>query len=163
MAVRPARNPLRGRLAGFLVATALGVSGCDDRVLNIVENQGQLCVTPAGDPGSNPGNLREYKVDEPLKAEVSFNVCLTVKASDPMASCAIEQAGSNFLVTAQGSYFDTKPPKTLGCYGLHTYCETAAVPAGTYTFEYAGNSLELVVPSSGPIPCVGTAIVSLFY
>jgi hypothetical protein len=138
-----------------IVAAALSVSACDERVLHIVENQGQLCVTPAGDPGSNPTATRDYRADEALDLWVSFAPCLSSEATDLMASCAVEQAGSTFFVTASGSYFDTAHPKTKGCWGpLRARCETAPVPAGTYTFEYGGGSFELVVPSSRSIPCV---------
>lgn len=142
-------------------AGALGASACDGRVLHIVDH-GQLCVTPGGDSGSNPTEPRDYHADEALEVWVSFAACLTSKASDPTTSCGVEQTGNSFVVTARASYFDTDHPKTTGCWGLQTRCETAAVPAGTYTFEYGGNSLELVVPSSGPVPCVGFGLTGPF-
>ena len=71
------------------------------------------------------------------------------------ASCTVEQIGDTLRVDARGSYRDTGDNVcSTDCRPLTAQCVTAPIAAGTFTFEYAGQSADLVVPSTVPPPCV---------
>jgi hypothetical protein len=75
-----------------------------------------------------------------------------------MASCTVEQSGSTFVVNATASYRDVDAEAcSADCGVLSAHCPTPPVAEGTFVFQYAGGSVDLVVPSSGAAPCVGTA------
>jgi len=63
-----------------------------------------------------------------------------------------------FGVTATGSYHETGADAgSLDCRTLNPHCATTALGEGTFTFRYAGGSIDLVVPSTVPPPCIGKA------
>jgi hypothetical protein len=149
--------------AAVLGIVALAVAGCGGKDVQ-VENQGRLCVFPSSSVGQNGfGPLdttpREYVAGETLQLSVVFPLCLSSSCStDRQASCAAEQTGNTFAVTAQGSYREAGSGAcSADCGTLSPSCVTPALSEGTFTFKYAGGSVDLVVPSTVAPPCIGTA------
>ena len=147
-------------------AAALVAVGCGGKDV-VVQNEGRLCVFPASSVGQNGlvGTDRtplQYVAGEPLQLSVVFNVCLSSSCStNRQASCMVAKSGNTFAVTARGSYHqDTSGACTDDCGVLNPTCATPPVSEGTFTFEYAGGSVDLVVPSTVVPPCVGMAFGS---
>jgi hypothetical protein len=155
------------RLAGVVLGiVALAAVGCGGKEVQ-VENQGRLCVFPSSNAGQNGfGPLdptpRQYVAGEPLQLSVVFPLCLSSSCStDRQASCTAAQSGNTFAVTAKGSYHEAGSGAcTADCGTLAPSCETPMLSEGTFTFQYAGGSVDLVVPSTVAPPCVGTAFGS---
>jgi hypothetical protein len=152
------------RLVVFVFA-ALGAASCGRDVQ--VENQGRLCVFPASDVGANgfgpvDPTPRQYVAGEPLLVSVVFDLCLSSSCStDRMSSCTVEPSGSTFRVNASGSYREVGSGAcSADCGTLSPSCATQPVSEGTFTFTYAGGSVDLVVPSTVAPPCIGHALGS---
>ena len=98
---------------------------------------------------------RDYIANEVLFVSVLFPQCLSGSCTtDRRASCTVEQQGNSFVVNATASYHSTgETTCTLDCQTLSGGCGTPVIPAGTFTFAYAGASVDLVVPSTVPAPC----------
>ena len=147
-------------LVGVLLGVALAASGCSKGEDVQLQNQGRLCVFPS-DPGGSAVALdttpRDYVANEVLFAAVLFPGCFSGSCTtDRHVSCTVEQRGNSFVVNATASYHATGDTTcTTDCAILAGGCGTPAVPAGTFTFEYAGDSVDLVVPSTVPAPCAG--------
>jgi hypothetical protein len=150
---------LVGVVCGVAVLSAAGCGGKDVQV----QNQGQLCVGGSfqfGPPDTAP---RDYAAGSAVTVAVLFppgclsSTCMT----NPMAGCMIAQSGNTFTVSGTASYHDTGDDAcSADCRLLTASCETPVLAEGTFTFKYAGASVDLVVPSTVPPPCVGTAFGS---
>ena len=146
---------------GARVAVVLAVAGCGGGKDVQVQNQGELCVGGAitfGPPDTTP---REFVVGATVDLSVLFpprclsSTCMT----NPMTSCAVAQigTGNTFAVTGTASYHETGDNAcSADCRLLTASCTTPPLAEGTHTFQYAGRSIDLVVPSTVPPPCTGT-------
>ena len=147
------------RAGGACVAVVLAVAGCSGGKDVQVENQGELCVGGAiifGPPDTTP---RDFAVGATVTLSVLFPpYCLSSSCmTNPMASCAIAQSGNTFAVTGTASYHETGDgPCSADCRLLTASCTTPLLSEGTHTFQYAGRSVDLVVPSTVAPPCTGT-------
>jgi hypothetical protein len=127
-----------------------------------VDNQGKLCAFPAGTPDMHPELIdpapREYPADRDIAIAVTFPLCLSSScSSEAMASCTVQQTGNTLRVTATGSFVEkTAGACTTDCGRLTARCATTALAGGTYTIDYAGNTVDLVLPSTVSPPCVGS-------
>jgi hypothetical protein len=154
---------LAGVLCGVVV---LGTAGCGGGKDVQVKNQGRLCIFPASNPGTGPfpadTTTRQYVGGEALTLSVLFPFCLSGSCmTNRMSSCMAQQTGNTFVVTATASYHETGADAcTDDCGVLNPQCMTPVVSEGTFTFQYAGGSVDLVVPSTAPAPCVGMAFGS---
>jgi hypothetical protein len=145
-----------GVLCGVVMLAAAGCGGKDVHVLN----QGQLCVGRSIEFGAPDTTPREFAIGATVPVSVLFppgclsSTCMT----NPMASCALAQSGRTFAVTGMASYHETGDDAcSADCRLLTATCTTPPLSEGTHTFRYAGGSVDLVVPSTVPPPCVGTA------
>jgi len=149
------------RLAGALFGIVLGASGCGGETHEF-HNTGRACLFsgPPSDEFLVVPNLSTYmtdfQADDVLEVGV-FLRCMSstcTVAGSASASCTVEQIGDTLRVEARGSYRDNGDDAcSADCRPLIARCWTAPVPAGTFTFEYAGDSADLVVPSTVPPPC----------
>ena len=96
---------------------------------------------------------------EAVELSVVFPICLSSSCStDRQTSCTLARSGNTFAVTAKGSFHEAGSGAcTTDCAVLNPSCTTPTLSEGTFTFQYAGGSIDIVVPSTVPPPCTGTA------
>lgn len=148
------------RLMGVVLGIVLGASGCGGGETHEFHNTGRACLYPSAPPAENlffpPTNPSSYTADDVLDIAVLLR-CMSstcTVAGSASASCTVEQVGNTLRVDARGSYRDNGDDTcSADCQPLVAFCQTTPVPAGTFTFEYAGQSADLVVPSTALPPC----------
>jgi hypothetical protein len=144
----------------FVLAITAGCSAGE--VQRQVENQGKLCAFPPGTAPMHPELIDpaplEYPANQDIAVAVTFPLCMSSSCtSERMASCTVQQTGNTLRVTASGSFLEkTEGACTTDCGRLTAKCTIPALPAGTYTIDYAGRTTDLVLPSSVSPPCVGS-------
>ena len=143
------------RLAGMVYGVILAVAGCGGGKDVQIENQGRLCVFPASNVGTNAfgpvdTTPRQYVANEAVELSVVFPICLSSSCStDRQTSCTLARSGNTFAVTAKGSFHEAGSGAcTTDCAVLNPSCTTPVLSEGTFTFQYAGGSIDIVVPST---------------
>ena len=131
----------------FVVPAAL--AGCSEEYEVTVENEGALCVSPEGaDADPFACSPIEFGAGAVLRLSVNFQKCMSSSCDrDPRTSCKATVDGNVITVTAKGSYTHEEGECTDDCGFLVASCEVGPLPAGDYELRYAGETLELSVPS----------------
>jgi hypothetical protein len=120
-----------------LASLLLLLTACPTEVDNEHENVGFACLL--GEP------------DTAYEVTVDFEQCLS-------SSCD-ELVGSSCMVTIDGTTISIEAFATIrsktgqtactaDCGAARATCQTPPLPAGTYTVQYAGDTVELVVPTA---------------
>lgn len=157
------RNVSSTRIAFFLgLAAAAGCGGDGKGMDVVVHNVGDLCVYPANATNENPFIAdtmpRDYVAGDVANLAVLFQLCLSGSCTaDRQTTCTAMQDGNMITVDATASYRDTGGSTcTTDCALMIARCQTAPLPAGTYTFSFAHLGTALTIPSTVTAPCVGS-------
>jgi hypothetical protein len=148
---------------GFWCAciSALAATGCagdDALVPGLVEyvDQGDLCLF-AEEPTGPISGAQEFADGSTLVVTVALPECLSMSCDvNRVASCEVVQDADRLVVTSYLSY-EAAPEITqctMDCGHLVATCESAPLPAGSYTVVLGGASHALDVPSTIESPCM---------
>lgn len=148
------------RLALALVPLAACSFAPDDPVSHYVENEGRVCLQSSS---GQVGSTVRYEADTPLIISYQTPGCLSQSCdTGRFATCSVSNTGTNLAITSAASWHSDESPGaacTDDCGTVIAQCETAPLPAGTYTFTFSSKSLTLTVPSTLPEPpCANTAM-----
>lgn len=112
---------------------------------------GDLCIY-ANDPPATPMSTFETRVTpgDTLVVEVTLPTCLSGSCDvRRRARCDIARSDDALTITADFEYVTHDDDFcTLDCQVLTATCETGPLPAGEYVIAHAGQSEELVIPST---------------
>jgi hypothetical protein len=139
---------------------AMVVAACSSEIPHHYQNEGKLCVYPAGvygDPASAAAQSYAYAADSSFNVVVAFKGCLSSSCSrDIVTSCSVAETGGQLQVTSEGSYVELeKDTCTTDCMRFAATCTTPALSAGSQVFHHGADTLVLTLPSAGPPSCIG--------
>lgn len=119
-----------------LASLLLLLAACPTEVDNEHENVGFACLL--GEP------------DTAYEVTVDFEQCLSSSCDELVESaCTATLDGTTITIEASATIRSKtgQTPCTADCGAATATCQTPPLPAGTYTVEYAGDTVELVVPT----------------
>jgi hypothetical protein len=144
---------------------AVGATGCfflggDGAVARERQDAGRVCLyaSPPASPWdtSQPQSFAAGAAVHVVHHEGCFSSSCT---RDLVASCATAAANSAFHVTTSTSWTDLSGGDracTDDCGFAMSTCPTPPLPAGSYTFTFAGETVALAIPSdTTEVPCLG--------
>jgi hypothetical protein len=125
------------------------------------EDEGTLCVVGTALLDSEDGEgprTTTYEAGAPVTINVVLEECANGCAEDVEASCSIEMDGNTLRVSASGSYREPGSGSCIDvCVVVDAQCESEPLPAGSYTVEYAGESVGFDVPDERVPATIGQA------
>ncbi|MEM6927616.1 MAG: hypothetical protein AAF602_11845 [Myxococcota bacterium] len=132
-----------------LASTLLLLTACPADEIVELENVGVACL------GSHEGGVADIDEDAASTIFVTLDSCASGCASEIETSCTATLDGTTIAVTADASMMlpGGNASCPLVCTFVQAECDTEALPAGTYTLEYAGQSTTLEVPSMDSDVC----------
>lgn len=139
-------------LGGAMIALAAGCPAED--VLVELDNTGNACL------GDDEGGEVTLVEDGPVTVHVRLENCASGCAFDLQTECTATVDGTTITVDAQASYLvpGGTPTCPAICAFVDAECETANLPAGTYTVEYGTDASDSFdVPSTATDVCAGEA------
>lgn len=123
----------------------------EDQLVEL-DDIGQACL------GDMEGPEIELTADEAVTVVVTLEGCASGCAGDIEATCTASVDDGVISVSASASY--TTPGGTATCPAVCVFvqaeCDTEALPAGSYTLEYGGDSDTFDVPAKAASVCAGT-------
>ncbi len=129
------------------------------------EDEGQICLYPAGTPGQSrlQSEPFSYPANRGIDIVVTAPDCLSSSCShDEQATCTATMEGDDVIrVRSRASYREAGSICSADCRSLSATCSTGPLPPGTYQVRHGDSTFALTVPSTVEPPCAGKAPFSL--